>query len=315
MAEMLTVFVDPAVAPENKQKELILKACADIGIKCDFVPQRFERTISWMPPLKASASVSEDITKEIMAVLSAEDAISMIKGYVQSKHGDAQPLTLTSWIMSLQAMMPGHNITLMIVGLNKYFSGQKSKANRKLREAATGQTGRQKKKNNKPESTITCQEAEEAFVELQLLTGCVAQHVASDEDLAEQIKYFTKSVKSKPDKKDRFDNAFSFLDENTNSVFVNKQGQGLRKVWKHQLMQFKNFGAEMADAVSSVYPSPYLLYQACKESSGKGADDAIADINVRRNASVISTNRKIGKEQARRIYTFFTSKDPDQAIK
>lgn len=47
---MLTVFIDPAVAPLVKQKELILKACADIGARCDFVPQQVERTVSWYAP-------------------------------------------------------------------------------------------------------------------------------------------------------------------------------------------------------------------------------------------------------------------------
>uniref|UniRef100_A0A2C9LP38 Uncharacterized protein n=1 Tax=Biomphalaria glabrata TaxID=6526 RepID=A0A2C9LP38_BIOGL len=315
MTEPLTVLVDPAITPQEKQKELISNTCLEINVRCDFVPQRCERTISWMPPLSASSSVYEDITKEIMAVLNAEEAVQMIQAYIQSKHGDAQHMTLTQWVSSLQASLPGHNITVFIVGLTKYFSNQKLKNKRNFKEAATGQATKRKKKNERLDESISFQQADEAFVELQLFTGCVVQQTATFEEFVGQLKYFTKSVREKPAKKDRFDSVLSFLDEATSGIYVNKQGQGLSKVWKHQLMQYKNFGSEMAEAVAAVYPSPYLLHKACKEKNNKEAEAMIADINVRRNASVISTNRKIGKEQARRIYTFMTSKDPDQVIK
>ena len=40
----------------------------------------------------------------------------------------------------------------------------------------------------------------QAFVEAQLLTGCILQPVGSDEELATMIKMFTKSVAEKPSK-------------------------------------------------------------------------------------------------------------------
>ncbi|CAL1527481.1 unnamed protein product [Lymnaea stagnalis] len=315
---MLTVFVDPAVAPIDKQKELITKACTEIGLLCEFVPQRVERTISWVPSLKTPASACEDIGNEVIAVLSSEDALQMINAYVQHKKGSAvDELTLTEWVHSVQATLPNQNLTVLIVGLEKYFRNKKLLAKQKHREAVTGQAAKQKK-NTKSVLIISFQEAEEAFVELQLFTGCVVQHVETDEDLAYQIKLYTKAVRDKSTKKDRFDNVFSFLEEGVSGISVNKQGQGLIKVWKHQLMQFKNLSSEMAEAVLCSYPSPYLLHQMCNNNeTGQNAEQLLADINVgvRRSASVISTNRKIGKEQARRIYTFMTAQDPNKVIK
>ncbi|XP_059155576.1 crossover junction endonuclease EME1-like isoform X2 [Physella acuta] len=310
---MITVFVDPSIAPLEKQQVLLMKACADIGVKCEFVPQRIERTVSFLAPLTESISNNDVITKEMLGVLNAEDAIPMIQAYTESKQGnEVLIMTLTEWVSSILDAMPGQNLTVLIVGLKKYFSNQKLSAKRKHREAVTGQTSKARKKKQ-DSAVITSQEAEEAFVEVQLITGCVVQHVDSDEDLANYIKYYTKAVRDKPAKKDRFDSVFSFLEEGASGLYVNKQGQGLSKVWKHQLMQFKNLGADTADALLSHYPSPCLLHKVCKEN--KEAESVISEINVRRNASVISTNRKIGKEQARRIHTFMTSKDPDQVIK
>lgn len=53
---MITVFVDPSIAPLEKQQVLLMKACADIGVKCEFVPQRIERTVSFLPPLTESVN-------------------------------------------------------------------------------------------------------------------------------------------------------------------------------------------------------------------------------------------------------------------
>lgn len=40
----------------------------------------------------------------------------------------------------------------------------------------------------------------QAFVEVQLLTGCIVQQVGTDDELANQIKLFTKAVADKPNK-------------------------------------------------------------------------------------------------------------------
>ncbi|CAG5126506.1 unnamed protein product [Candidula unifasciata] len=314
---MLTVFVDPAVAPLDKQKDLILKACADIGVICDFVPQRVERTVSWYPPLDIQPSAREVVQKEIMAVMHAEEAVCMINSYIQMRQGQASNhMSLRDWVSSLQSAVGDKNLSVFIVGLHKYFSSHKTAAKQKHREAVTGKPARGKNKNVLTGPHITAGDAEEAFVEVQLFTGCIIQQVDTDEELAQQIKLSTKAVIEKPNKKDRFDNIFSFLEEGTSGLTVNKQGQGLRNVWKHQLMQLKNVGADMADAIVSAYPSPSLLFQACKsDSSSRETEKLLSELNVRRHASVIATNRKVGKEQARRLYTFITSTDPEEIIK
>ena len=40
----------------------------------------------------------------------------------------------------------------------------------------------------------------QAFVEVQMFTGCILQPIDSDEELAIQIKLFTKAVAEKPSK-------------------------------------------------------------------------------------------------------------------
>ena len=62
-------------------------------------------------------------------------------------------------------------------------------------------------------------------------------------------------------RKDRFDPIFSFHEEGSAGVKVDRSGHGLLKVWKQQLLQFKNVSPDVAQALIAAYPSPQLLRQ------------------------------------------------------
>uniref|UniRef100_A0A8W8JEU4 ERCC4 domain-containing protein n=1 Tax=Magallana gigas TaxID=29159 RepID=A0A8W8JEU4_MAGGI len=95
--------------------------------------------------------------------------------------------------------------------------------------------------------------------------------------------------------KDRLQTAF--FDDGVSTVKVDKNGQGLLKVWKQQLLQFKNISPDIADAIVQAYRSPHLLME------------------VIRGAGVLETSRRVGKEMSRRIHTFVTSSNPNEIIK
>lgn len=136
------------------------------------------------------------------------------------------------------------------------------------------------------------------------------------EEIAEFIRTYTKAVAEKPAKKDRLTSIFSFHEEGTTGVKVDKSGHGLLKVWKQQLMQFKNISPDVAEALISVYPSPWLLMQDYKKcNSEKEAIRLLENIVVRRGAGVLETTRRVGKELSRRIYTAMTCSDPAFVIK
>ncbi|XP_065921902.1 crossover junction endonuclease EME1-like [Magallana gigas] len=81
----------------------------------------------------------------------------------------------------------------------------------------------------------------------------------TSEELAEFVRTFSKAVAEKPAKKDRLQTAF--FDDGVSTVKVDKNGQGLLKVWKQQLLQFKNISPDIADAIVQAFPSPHLLIE------------------------------------------------------
>jgi len=314
---MFTLFVDPSVAATVARQQCISRVMEEIGVKVDFVTQRIEKTICWFPGLSCQSAAASDISEEVIVVVEAIDAAKMICAHSQEKRNEtSEDISLPKWLESVYSALPGKNIHVIIVGLSKYFSKQKTTARQQHRELVTGVPAKVKgkKKANVTGPVISMEEAQEAFVEVQLLHSCVIQEVDNDEDLAQSLKYLTKAVADKPAKKDRLNSALA-CEGGSGGVFVSKDGKGLAKVWRQQLMQFKTMGADMAEAISSSYPCPALLHQACESCTKEEAEKLLGDINVRRAAGVISTNRRVGREQARRVHSFMAATHPHTVIK
>ncbi|XP_047739465.1 crossover junction endonuclease EME1-like [Hyalella azteca] len=110
--------------------------------------------------------------------------------------------------------------------------------------------------------------------------------------------------------------AFAWYAEGSNvcPVRINSDGVGLLKLWQQQLRQFTNVGLETAQAIARAYPAPRLLIQAYEGLPAAEAAQLLADIAVVRGAGPCMTTRKLGKELSKKIYTFFTSSQPCQAL-
>lgn len=154
----------------------------------------------------------------------------------------------------------------------------------------------------------------QAITDNQLQTDVMVYLLETSEELAEFVRTFSKAVAEKPAKKDRLQTAF--FDDGVSTVKVDKNGQGLLKVWKQQLLQFKNISPDIADAIVQAYPSPHLLmeaYRKCNDSNEQ--EQLLENIVVKRGAGVLETSRRVGKEMSRRIHTFVTSSNPNKVIK
>ncbi|NXF77813.1 EME1 endonuclease, partial [Sclerurus mexicanus] len=155
------------------------------------------------------------------------------------------------------------------------------------------------------------------LVDLQLCTQVQVSFFESCEEVGEYATMFTKAVAEAPFKREREETGFSFYLEKgwCGGVKVDHSGKGLSKVWKRQIQQFNRVSPEMAEAITSAYPSPQLLIQAYgKYSSEKERENMLADIPVHRGEGVTATCRRIGPELSRRIYLQMTSHNPDLCL-
>ncbi|XP_063444438.1 crossover junction endonuclease EME1-like isoform X2 [Mytilus trossulus] len=322
--EFMKIVLDPHIINECGLGAAIFKVGEELKVPCVTEEQGFPFTISWKRMITEwiengtqVETVKREVTEdEALIILPVSDFVQMVENSKQGG-GDGKT-TLRQYIQIVQERQPRISITPTVIGLEKYFRDLKTIKQRQHREAvlATGESSQTKKKKNNINIIVTRIDVEEACAEVQLQTGCVVQMLETTEELTDLIKTYTKAVAEKPAKKDRLNSIFSFHEDGSTGVKVDKSGQGLLKVWKQQLLQFKNVSPDMAEAIIAEYPSPQLLMKAYSMCSSQEEGVKVLDnIVVRRGAGVLETSRRIGKEMSRRFYLFFTNIDPSCAIK
>ncbi|KAK6169048.1 hypothetical protein SNE40_020175 [Patella caerulea] len=321
----ITVSIDPGIINTNGNGGPIFKAFDDLGVKCETIPQSIPNSVIWKREIiecsQDDTTVKHTTEEDMLIMIPLEDFIAMIKTYSQKQKGDiSSGVTLTEFIQSLQCAFNNHLFTFFVHGVEKYFSDlkliKKQKHKEAVMETGTSDASRSRRRKMAVDTIVTQLEIEEAMVETQLLTSCMIKFMNNSQQIADLIRTFTKAVAEKPAKQGRLENVFNFLEEGTAGVKVDKNGQGLLKVFKHQLMQFKNLGPDMADAILGVYQSPRSLLQAyAKCQTEKERERLLENIMVRRGGGVLATNRRVGKEMSRRIFLFLTCRDPNFVIK
>lgn len=140
--------------------------------------------------------------------------------------------------------------------------------------------------------------------------------VESAEELASLITSTTKSLSQldyKMEKQRQEEELVWFAKADLkHCVKVDKNGNGLAKLWQQQICQFTAIGIETANAITSHYPSPRALidrYKIC--SSVTEGEKLLQDIQMRRDAGILSSTRRLGPEISKKMYQLYMTDDPD----
>ncbi|XP_033738850.1 crossover junction endonuclease EME1-like [Pecten maximus] len=308
----------------------IFKSCESLGVQCVAEPQITPFTITWQRTVteceitegKVNTWTRQMVEDNVLTLIPTSDFVHFVENFKQVQmEEDRGQTTLKQYIHTLQQHYQEKNITAVVLGMEKYFRDQKTAIQRKHKEAVRSMEQREpsrpkKTKTGETTTVVSRMDVEEAIIETQLQTGTMVHLIETNEEFADMVKTFTKAVAEKPAKKDRLESVFSFHEDGTTGVRVDKSGHGLLKVWKQQLLQFKNISPDIADAVLAEYPSPRLLYKALSECTDEtSASRLLENIVVRRGTGVLGTTRRIGKEMSRRIYLFLMSRNPNVIIK
>ncbi|KAL4240071.1 crossover junction endonuclease eme1 [Mactra antiquata] len=324
----IQVLIDTHIVNTCGLGAVILKSCEELGVTCETRELLVPFTVMWkrqVTECKMSSDMKiqtiQDNKEEddIIVVVPVTEFVQMINVFKLKQQGQLnEGLTFRDYVIQIESCLPDKTVTFIVFGMEQYFRDLKSKTQRKYKQAVQGSSNNTKKSNKDMVAMVTVSrvDVEEALTDTLLQTGCTTFMLEKPEEVADFIRRFSKAVAERPAKKDRFNPVFSFYEEGTSGVKVDKNGNGLLKVWKQQLLQFKNCSPDVAQAIITEYPSPLLLrkaYQAC--CTEREAIKLLENIVVRRGAGVLETTRRVGKEMARRIFLFFTCDDPDMIIK
>ncbi|KOC63694.1 Crossover junction endonuclease EME1 [Habropoda laboriosa] len=224
-------------------------------------------------------------------------------------------------ISSIRHLLPNYNIILVIFEIGNYFifknqRNNSDKRGKKNRMQKTSSKNNDKFKNS-PE--ISRKQLETCLNEIQITSGCSSRLINNSEELALMVYQCTKAIAEIPHKLEKSTNLTNKFDwyvmgDNRNTVRVDKDGNGLKRLWQQQLCQFHLSSLEIAEAICSVYPSPAYLIEAYMNCTDNEGINLLKDIPIRRAAGPLTTVRKIGLELSKKIYLMFMSKDGENAL-
>ncbi|XP_035694986.1 crossover junction endonuclease EME1-like [Branchiostoma floridae] len=335
--KFITVVLDRHLA-ESPCGGNILKQLQDSESKVQILDQLVPYSVSWRRTVTlhnfggdvqlGSISTKEIEEEETLVYVPVADFVLQVYNYKQQQQGDScvSQETLQSFVHGVKSIYEGKKVTLIILGLEKYFRNQSNQRQRQFRDIVRNngemtedsKKGKRKKKKEMESTTIiTRMDVEEALVHLQLWEDVVVKLLEEPEQVADMIRMYTKAVAETPFKRQRDESTFSFHIESdaVNCVKVDKDGRGLLKLWQRHIQQMRNVSPEMAAAIVAEYPSPQLLIQAYERcSTEKEAQLLLKDIMVRRGAGVLATSRRIGPELSRKLHMLFTSSDGEKLL-
>nr|XP_034312317.1 crossover junction endonuclease EME1 isoform X6 [Crassostrea gigas] len=320
--QYLILMLDTRIVNSGGHGVAIFKACEALGIQYITKEQTVPFSITWSRQVtsinvsrenQVETVKSEQMEEDVLVLLPVADFVNFVQNHKKCGSELGGEPTLTNYVQTVKQHLPNSILSFVVIGMEKYFRDQKTKVQRKHRAAVLSSV-RVTPCTDSDQGSVHRLDVEEAITDNQLQTDVMVYLLETSDELAEFVRTFSKAVAEKPAKKDRLQTAF--FDDGVSTVKVDKNGQGLLKVWKQQLLQFKNISPDIADAIVQAYPSPHLLmeaYRKCNDSNEQ--EKLLENIVVRRGAGVLETSRRVGKEMSRRFCTFVTSSNPNEVIK
>ncbi|XP_052738918.1 crossover junction endonuclease EME1 isoform X2 [Bicyclus anynana] len=193
--------------------------------------------------------------------------------------------------------LAGCPLTLVLYGVKDYFK----------------KSGR--KTVNSSNKIISEKDLEEAITDVLVSAACDTVRADTPNELALTIVRFTKAVAETPYKKARraVDERAEFYmrGDNKKCVAVDKDGNGLGRLWQQMLAVLPMASLESSRALCARYRSPLALFETLLAPGGVAA---VADVGVTRAAAPGSKARRIGPEFARKLELLFTATDGSTLI-
>ncbi|XP_069785490.1 crossover junction endonuclease EME1-like isoform X2 [Narcine bancroftii] len=318
----IQVSIDPGLLQIEGGGQL-LSILQAMGVNCVIENQTIPHSVTWRR--RQTSIVGQQMNNvadwvdelHVVVHVPLEDFLSIIHTHKQELEGAASEgrVTLERFSLDILQKCAGRIPSLVIVELEKHFSPQNKPRSQRKRQQIAGGQGKGKQKGC--ERNVSRVDVELALVHLQLSAGVQVQLLETWKEFADYISMFTKAVAEAPFKRARDNNGLSVYLENEGSrgVKIDRSGKGLLSIWKKQIQQLNRVSSAMANAIVSVYPSPWLLFQAYQVcSSEQEKEKLLADVPVRRGEGIMSTTQRIGPELSKRVYLLMTSLEPESFL-
>ncbi|XP_020385313.1 crossover junction endonuclease EME1 [Rhincodon typus] len=321
----MLVSIDPGLLQVDGGGQL-LSTLQTMEVKCVIENQTIPHSMTWK---RRQACIAGQLMNEktdwveelhVLIYIPLEEFVSMVYNSKQEVQGASTEghTTLQSFAHDILQKSASRIPCFVVVELERYFRPQKKQRSQKKHQHTVPNEEQDKQRKAKGCDhhlpLISRADVELALVHLQLSVGTQFQLLETWKEFADYISMFTKAVAEAPFKKARENNGLSvyLANDGSRGVKVDCSVNGLLCVWKKQIQQLNRVSSEMANAIVSVYQSPWSLKQAYRMcSSEREKENLLANIPVRRGEGTTSTTRRIGPELSKRIYLLMTSMESE----
>ncbi|XP_043269900.1 crossover junction endonuclease EME1 [Venturia canescens] len=308
--KFMTVHLDKDLEDIASYSEII-DVLRSYEILWDYESQPIPNSITWTRKVESyhmndrnhicEETINQD-ENQILVIWTSDETVQKIKDE-----------TFIPSATSIATMFPEKKMSLIIYGMDDYF--ERSKKSKKQKSDKNNH----KRENSTTDPKISDDDVELCLAEVQLTVGCNSTRVETPQELAMLVYRYTKAIAEIPFKEKKRQKITDKVDwyatgDNRDTVKVDKNGNGLKRLWQQQLCQFNLAGLETAEAICSVYPTPWALMHAYETCSSSEGEKLLKDIPIRRAAGPLSTARKIGPELSKKIFIMFTSENGKETL-
>lgn len=240
----------------------IESALQSADIKINVTAELIPNSITWQRNIEENYVGEDNEVHSNKSVQTEEYIIVIWNNYEAVKH--VAEGTFCTSILHNKSLIPNYNMTLVIFGMEEYFAYRKKQ---KTDQNSKSKGSKYNNKSNQHFETfpiISRQQLEMCLTEVQIIAKCSSRLIENAQDLGLLVYQYTKSISEIPYKKqkkesqvDKFD--WYAMGDNKNTVRVDKDGNGLKRLWQQQLCQFNLSSLETSEAICAVYPSPMQL--------------------------------------------------------
>lgn len=315
--KFMEVNLDRGIDTVTSQEE-IESALRNAGIKFNVTTELISNSITWQRNIEEDY-VGEDNEICTKRSVQLEKYVIMIWSAYEAVRHVADGTFCVS-IMNSKDLIPNYNMTLLIYGMEEYFvCRKKQKSDRNTGSKESRYNGKNGNQWLDTLPTISRQQLEMCLTEIQIVAKCSSRLIENIQDLILMVCQYTKSISEIPyklQKKGSQESKFDWyvMGDNKNTVRVDKDGNGLKRLWQQQLCQFNLSTLETSEAICTVYPSPVQLVKAYKNCTLDEGMNLLKDISIRRAAGPLTTARKIGPELSKKIYAMFMSQNGNDLL-
>uniref|UniRef100_A0A182PEL9 ERCC4 domain-containing protein n=1 Tax=Anopheles epiroticus TaxID=199890 RepID=A0A182PEL9_9DIPT len=284
--KFLHVVIDPDFLREPHGAQILPKL-TELGCKYELTPQSVPTTITFyrtLPPkLTTSGGMTDSTTVEPFTIHLLDGGT--LVAYVRNHQ-------LLAAVRSVKEALPGRRLSLIVFGLVAYCRVHR------------GCVGRR--------------ETEQALTEVQLYEDISHQLLETDEQVANFVSQLARAIAERPYKQQQMEMYSSdqvYLGNEKKGCVRVEGTAGLQQLYQAQLIKIPSVTLEIAEAIMSVYPTLNSLLEAFRAAGQADGPTVLANISIRRAGGPITTsNRRVGPELSRKIYSMYVSTNPKQEL-